>query len=189
MQVDTATLEETESLVYAMLLFVLINHVWITSIFVDVTENLAHEKSQGNIKMVHCESVLVECPKKRSKFQVQSATSLASPFYQTHASKYKNPLWQNNNLGCQRKVANDRRLWKSIIQQPIVECYHANPTLTSFWWIIFRKRRLEEVKSFTPIWFMYAWGGVQMGAPKGLRDLFSSITSTSFPKRDHILEK
>lgn len=44
MQVDTATLEETESLIYAMLLFVLINHVWITSNFVDVTENLVHEK-------------------------------------------------------------------------------------------------------------------------------------------------
>jgi len=36
---------------------------------------------------------------------------------------------------------------------------------------------------------MYAWGGVQMGAPKGLRDLFSSITSASFPICDDILEK
>lgn len=36
---------------------------------------------------------------------------------------------------------------------------------------------------------MYAWGiGVQMGAPKGLHDLFSSIIS-SFPKCDHVLEK
>lgn len=184
MQVDTATLEETESLVYAMLLFVLINHVWITSNFVDVTENLAHEKLQANIKMVHCEFVLVECPKKRSKFQVQSATSLASPFYQRHASKYKNALWQNNN-----KL---RMPEKSYKQQKAVEKYHipiVDPTLISFWWTIFRKRKLEEVKSFTPIWFMYTWAGVQMGAPKGLLDLFSSTTSTCFPKCDHILEK
>jgi hypothetical protein len=44
MQVDTAALEEAESLVYAMFLFVLINHIRITSNFVDVTENLENTK-------------------------------------------------------------------------------------------------------------------------------------------------
>jgi hypothetical protein len=33
------------------------------------TENLVHQKIQGNIKTVHCESVVVECPK-MSNFQV-----------------------------------------------------------------------------------------------------------------------
>jgi len=45
MEVDTATLEEAESLVYAMLLFVLTDHIRIISNFVDVTENLINEKN------------------------------------------------------------------------------------------------------------------------------------------------
>ena len=45
MEVDTATLEEAESLVYAMFLFVLTDNIRIISNFVNVTENLINEKN------------------------------------------------------------------------------------------------------------------------------------------------
>lgn len=69
---------------------------------------------------------------------------------------------------------------KSCKQQEAVEKYHMTTRrwvlprksnidqFQSFGWIIFRKR-LEEFKSFIPIWFTYARGiKVQMGAPKGV---------------------
>jgi hypothetical protein len=69
MEVDTATQEEAESLVYAMLLSVLTDHIRIISNFVDVTENLMNEKMERNIKMVHCESALVEGKKNHQYFK------------------------------------------------------------------------------------------------------------------------
>lgn len=91
MQVDTATLEETESFIYAMLLFVLNNHVWITRNFVDVTENLVHEKKEMS------KWFIVNLSLTKVKISSKIATSLLLPFYKTHASKHKNPLWQKDN--------------------------------------------------------------------------------------------
>uniref|UniRef100_A0A0A8Y2Q5 ATLIG4 n=1 Tax=Arundo donax TaxID=35708 RepID=A0A0A8Y2Q5_ARUDO len=51
MEVDTATLEEAESLISTMLLFILINHVRIDSNFVDVAKNLL-EVSNINVPVV-----------------------------------------------------------------------------------------------------------------------------------------
>ena len=88
------------------------------------------------------------CRRKKEQpiFQVKSATSSPLLDYQAHSSKYKNCLWQKilTHLGCQGKVANNRRLQKRITWQPILGCYHANLTVTDFVWTIIRKRRLEE---------------------------------------------